>query len=379
MKRLKIALVAHGIHFRGGMERSFAELTRALCDDHDVHLFASEVGDVPREKISVHAVNVRHKPIAVKFLQFYAQSSRMLRAEHFDIVHTIGGITARQDMVTAQYCQHAWGDAIKREAGAAEGITAYHQFMWRLTGYFERRAVTSPLTRAVGANSERTKADLIQFYGTDANKISVIYNGVDPVRFTPENRQCRTTIRSRYGISETEFVLFFAGEYRRKGLANVIRALGQIKQPNVRLLAVGQGDHARYRALAAEAGVGSQVTLAGPTRDIEQVFGAVDAFVFPTLYEPFGMVITEAMASGLPVITSRRAGAAEFITEGLNGFLLDTPGDPAELAGKLRLVTALKAKGIEMGTYARESVLSYTWKTVAGKTLALYEQISKTA
>ena len=373
---MRIALVAHGIHFRGGMERCFAELTRALCREHDVHVFASEVGDMPQGRVCIHPVPVRQKPIAAKFLQFYARSSRMLQREPFDIVHTIGGITASQNIVSAQYCQHAWGHAIACVPGASEGVTPYHRMMWRLTGYFEKRAVNSPQTQAVCANSCRTQADLVQFYGTNPDKIHVVYNGVDAARFTPKNCRFRRAVRQQHGIDDTVFLLFFAGEYRRKGLANVIRALSLVQMPDVHLLAVGAGDQAHYRALAEEAGISPQVTLAGPATEIERLFGAVDAFVFPTLYEPFGMVITEAMASGLPVITSRQAGASELIEDGVTGFLLNNPGDAGEIAEKIREVVSLSLQERGIGSRARQSVLRHDWDAVAAQTLALYHQIA---
>ena len=373
---MRIALVAHGIHFRGGMERCFAELARALCREHEVHIFASEVGDMPQGRVCIHPVPVRQKPIAAKFLQFYARSSRMLQREPFDIVHTIGGITASQNIVSAQYCQHAWGHAIACVPGASEGVTPYHRMMWRLTGYFEKRAVNSPQTQAVCANSCRTQADLVQFYGTNPDKIHVVYNGVDAARFTPKNCRFRRAVRQQHGIDDTVFLLFFAGEYRRKGLANVIRALSLVQMPDVHLLAVGAGDQAHYRALAEEAGISPQVTLAGPATEIERLFGAVDAFVFPTLYEPFGMVITEAMASGLPVITSRQAGASELIEDGVTGFLLNNPGDAGEIAEKIREVVSLGLQERGIGSRARQSILRHDWDAVAAQTLALYHQIA---
>ncbi len=372
---MRVALVAHGIHFRGGMERCFAELARALCREQEVHLFASEVADVPLDSVIVHAVPVRHKPVAAKFLQFYARSTQMLQRETFDIVHTIGGITARQNIVTAQYCQHAWGQAIAQVPGAAEGVTPYHRMMWRLTGFFEKRAVNSPQTRIVSANSCRTGADLVRFYGTNPAKVHVVYNGVDAERFTPENARFRGGVRRQYGISGTDFLLLFAGEYRRKGLANVIRALGRLRLPVVHLLAVGAGDQTHYQAVAAQAGVSAQVTLAGPAANIEHLFGAADAFVFPTLYEPFGMVITEAMASGLPVITSRRAGASEMIENGITGFLLDNPGDAGEIAEKIQEVVSLGPQRREIGCRARQSVSGHGWEAVAVQTLKLYGQV----
>ena len=372
MTRLRIALVANHIHFRGGMERYCAELVNALCDRHDLHLFSCEVDDVPRDKVTVHPVRTIKKPFAALFAQFYWQTSRMIRMQDYDIVHTIGGITAQQNIVTAQYCQYAWGDAIRREPGAKEGITAYHQFMWRMTGYFEKRAFTSPQTLGISANSHRTQADLIKFYGANSEKIQVIYNGIDASRFTPTNSRFRQEIRQRYQIPETSVVVLFVGEYRRKGLATVIRALGELQDPRIHLLAVGKGNLEQYQTLAKQAGISQQVTFAGPARDIEQVFGAADMFVFPTYYEPFGMVITEAMASSLPVITSRSAGASEMISEGESGLLLDNPGDPHELSQKIKILLTDEANRKQIGKSAQAAASIYNWSHVAEDTLQLY-------
>lgn len=374
MSRLRIALVANHIHFRGGMERYCAELAARLCLDHDVHLFTCEAADVPLDRVTVHQVQVAQKPFLALWAQFYARTSRMIRLEDFDIVHTIGGITARQNIVTAQYCQYAWGDAIRREPGARGGVTPYHQFMWQLNGYYEKKAIISPDTRGISANSERTQADLIRFYGADPAKLAVIYNGVDTERFTPDNRRFRASIRQRYSIAEAALVVLFVGEYRRKGLATIIDALGSLNDPRLHLLAVGRGDAGHYTQLAASAGIAGRATFAPPARDIEHVFGAADIFAFPTYYEPFGMVVTEAMASGLPTITSRRAGASELIEDGRSGLLLEQPGNAQELAQKISLLASDSALRQEMSRSARPAASLYSWDDVAADTLKLYHK-----
>jgi len=195
MSRLKIALVANNIHFRGGMERYFAELATALCGDHEVHLFASEIDDVPRDKVTIHTVRTVKRPQLLLLLQYYWKSSNKLRSKDYDVVHTIGGITAKQNFVTAQYCQYAWGDTIHNVPGARNGITLYHEFMWRFGGFLEKRALTSNSTLRICANSKRTRSDLVRFYGCDPDKIDVIYNAVDAVRFNPANQRYRSQIR----------------------------------------------------------------------------------------------------------------------------------------------------------------------------------------
>ena len=243
--------------------------------------------------------------------------------------------------------------------------------MWRLNGYYEKRAIVSPDTRGISANSERTQADLIRFYGADPAKIAVIYNGVDTERFTPDNRRFRSAIRRRYSIAEDALVVLFVGEYRRKGLATIIDALGKLRDPRLHLLAVGRGDVDHYKQLAASAGIAGRATFAPPARDIEQVFGAADVFAFPTYYEPFGMVVTEAMASGLPAITSRRAGASELIEDGRSGLLLEQPGDAQELAEKISLLVSNSALRQAMSRNARPAASQYNWDDVAADTLKL--------
>lgn len=373
---MRIALVANNIHFRGGMERYCAEIVRHLCDRHELHLFATEVDDVPLDRVTVHPIPATPKPILAYFLQFYARASRAVRPQEFDIVHTIGGITSRQNVVTAQYCQYAWGDVLRREPEAREGLTAYHHFMWRLWGHYEKRAMTSPETRVISANSHTTSRDLQTFYGCPEKRVKVVYNGVDPDRFSPDKREKRSEVRAKYGIPEKETLILFVGEYQRKGLATLIRALGHLpKSASFRLLAVGRGDIPRYRQIADEAGVADRVVLSGPQRGVENIFGAADVFAFPTFYEPFGNVITEAMASGLPVVTTRRAGAAELIEHGESGMLVEDPRNAAEIARAVEPFLGDAALRTRMGALAREVAREYTWERVARETEALYESI----
>ncbi len=377
MSNLRIAIVANNIHFRGGMERYCAELATSLCSDHDVHLFASEIDDVPFDKVTVHHVSTVKRPMLTLFLQFYFKSSRMIRAGNYDIVHTIGGITKKQNVVTAQYCQYAWGDVLNSQRGQIDGITPYHQFMWRFTGLFERSAISGNSTLAVSAVSNRTSNDLQRFYGCPAAKIRVIYNGVDPNRFHPRHRETRDSIRRQHGIGSDDFLFLFVGEYRRKGLITAIRALGELgKNSKASLLAIGKkGNIERYTQAARECGVENRVFLAPPARNVEQIYGAADAFVFPTFYEPFGMVITEAMATELPVITTSRAGAAEFIEDGRSGLLVDSPEDSQSVAAKMRLLVDDRQMSNQMGIDARLSVKSYDWARVCSETVSLYNHV----
>jgi UDP-glucose:(heptosyl)LPS alpha-1,3-glucosyltransferase len=376
-RKLKVALVANNIHFRGGMERYCAELANYLSVDYDMHLFASVIDDVPLDRVTIHPVPTVERPIVTLFIQFYLRSTAALKGLDFDIIHTIGGITSSQNVITAQYCQYAWGDVLKKSGKSMRGITPYHHFMWRFAGFFERLAVQNKKTVAIIANSQKTANDLAKFYNVPESKLHVIYNGVDAKRFTPENKRFRSEIRKSLSINDDAILVLFVGEYRRKGLETVIKAISKVDNKNIVLAAFGKGDKPYHQQIAQNLGIADRVILSDPYKGIERVFGAGDIFAFPTAYEPFGMVITEAMASGLPTITTKSAGAAEFIEDGVNGFLIDNHLDSDSIAKIINRLAADSELCRCVGEKARAAVQSYDWPLVAKMTSEIYQSITQ--
>lgn len=112
--------------------------------------------------------------------------------------------------------------------------------------------------------------------------------------------------------------------------------------------------------------------LAPPTDVIERFYAAADAFLFPSAYDAFGMVVTEAMASGVPVIVSAAAGASEIVRHGESGFVLDSAEDSAMVGAHLSAWSRDRASLDCMGAAAREAVLPYTWDAIAEQTMAVY-------
>jgi len=158
----------------------------------------------------------------------------------------------------------------------------------------------------------------------------------------------------------------------QKGGAAVIRAVARV--PGVRLVLVSGSDPAADRAIARAAGAEDRIVFHPLSRHIERFFAAADVFVFPTIYEPYGMVISEAMASGLPVITSRTAGAAELIEHGKDGWLTADPWAPDQIAEGLRALAADPGLRQRMGSAARSEIEAYTWDRTAEQTMAVYHE-----
>ena len=161
----------------------------------------------------------------------------------------------------------------------------------------------------------------------------MIHHGVDRRQFHAGVRsQHRAAARAELGIAESEVVFLFVGD-ARKGAVQTMEALGKIPG---RLVIVTRSDHGPLKEAARAAGVETRVVLAPPTDRIERFYGAADVFVLPTPYDAFGMVVTEAMACGLPVITTTAAGASEVVADGRTGILLEDVADGEALANAMR-------------------------------------------
>lgn len=183
------------------------------------------------------------------------------------------------------------------------------------------------------ATSEREREDLAELYGVAEQVVHVVGNGYNPNRFNPGYRdRVRDDLRRQLGIGPDQLsVLFAANELHRKGFSVLLRALAKLRRPDVRVDVVGKADPGAMVAAAAKDGWVPQVHWHGRTPNIEQFYAAGDLLVLPTHYEPFGLVIVEALATGLPVVTSRIAGASSFVIPAA-GRLQERSEDADELA-----------------------------------------------
>jgi UDP-glucose:(heptosyl)LPS alpha-1,3-glucosyltransferase len=177
------------------------------------------------------------------------------------------------------------------------------------------------------------------------------------------------------GIGTSAPIFLFVGSgFERKNLASAIAALAQLPRNDAHLIAVGQDKHAnRYRALAGRLGVGERVHLVGRQQDVRPWYGAADALVLPTLYDPFANVVLEAMASGLPVVTSFKCGAVDLIRSGDNGLLCDAL-DTRALASHMETLCNRKARD-RIGAAGRETVRPLTLAHMADRLMALYQEL----
>jgi glycosyltransferase involved in cell wall biosynthesis len=359
--RLQVAI--HDLNQQGGQDRSTLEILIRLRKKIPLTIHAFSVSE-PALLSSSRLVrpNIR-RPVLLKAIYFYLR----LFLRGGGLWHATGVSHLRSRVVHLQFIHKAWrAKRTQREnSGFLRGL--YQEFFELFNIALENLCFREGKTYI--AISDSVARDLREQFGIEKN-IHVVRHGVDPNLFRPlsGNEKANSPVRTRLGIGPGEKMALFVGSYERKGLETLVRALALLS-PEIRkdfkLVAVGDGNQAYYSQLAESLGVQKHLLLVSKEKNIVPYFQAADLFVFPTLYEPFGLVILEAMACGLPAIVSRAAGGAELIREGESGLLIENPRDEKEVARKISSTLQSPGKLSEMAKSARSVAEARSWDRVA--------------
>jgi len=304
---MKILIIARPYAFHGGVESATAGLMRALvAHGHDVHR-AGPGRQQAQPGVTEHPLPMPPLPSPARAVALALLAAPVARRGGWDVVQSHER-TLVQDVYRA-------GEGAHRaylEAMASRGGRRVHH---AVTLALERRVFAR--TPQIVAISRRSADDIARHYAVPPPRLSVVYNGVDLERFHPALRaRHRDAARADADVPASAYAMLFAGSgFERKGLSTAIRALAHLGDGGARLLVLGRGDAAPYRRLAGELGVAGRVVWLGARPDIERWYAAADVLVLPTRYEPFGNVHLEALASGLPVVTSSVAGGAEVVDD----------------------------------------------------------------
>src|SRR5690606_10912827 len=204
-------------------------------------------------------------------------------------------------------------------------LPRYRQF-----AQIERRQYARRPTRLI-ALSQMVARHFREHYRVDEEQIRIVYNGVNLKRFTPELQQLhRQATRDSLGLKPDEvLVLIVAHNFALKGVPSLIRAAGRSKAAGtpVKVSVVGGTSHRACQHLAQQQGEADEVLFLGPIADPRPYYAAADIYAQPTFYDPCSLVVLEALACGLPVITSQFNGAGELISPGIEGSILYDPAD----------------------------------------------------
>ncbi len=357
---MKIALVGRGFSTSwGGAERFGLTLARALEEaGHCVEVYAGRVEGGGASGFTINRVPVVTVSSALRLLSFNRNVRRMLdKGDHdvvlglcqffpLDIYRAGGG-------VYAHWMRLRYANPLVR---AAKYVTSPVHIAMR---WLEKKIMEPGNHRFVVANSRLVKEHLKEDFDLDDSDIRVIYNGIDHALFNPGARSHRDKVRKRLGVGKNDLLLLFvSNNWKRKGLGTIIRALAP--GGGFRAVVVGRGRQRGFsRAIEASGLDEGRVIFAGTTDRVEEFYGAADAFVLPTQYDPCSNACLEAMACALPVITTDTNGASEFIEHGKNGFVLHDWADHEALRGFLHELEVRERREL-MGRRAHEAVRGLT-------------------
>ncbi|MCX7869242.1 MAG: glycosyltransferase family 4 protein [Terrimicrobiaceae bacterium] len=350
---MNIALVRRGFSATGGAEAYLLRLAAELSQrGHELRLITS--GDWPEEAWP-HGPLSRlpgHTPTAfanafARLPRDYDVSLALDRTPGCDVFRAGDGVHAAW-LERRSAFEPAWKSFLRRWSPKHGALLV-----------LERRVFAT--CRHVIANSRMVAREITRWHDVPPGRIEVIPNGLSAALPAVSKARAREQLRLPTGA----FVVLFAGTgWERKGLRFAVEAADRMPEGTL-LLAAGRGFPARF--------AGPRVRLLGPKRDLAPLFSAADVFVLPTLYDPFSNACLEALAAGLPVVTTTANGFSEIIEPGRHGSVVE-PGDAAALAEALA-----SWRGREAGDECRALAAQFTIARNAQATLALLEAATNCA
>jgi UDP-glucose:(heptosyl)LPS alpha-1,3-glucosyltransferase len=316
----------------GGTEADLRRMAAGLAArGHEVHVFAARADAAP-PGVRLRPVPVVRAGRLARLLSFAVTAPRLVARERWDAVVGFGR-TPRQDVVRVGGGTHRSYLARMEAAGLrARWRGPYHRAILRL----EARALAPGAYRRVLAVSARVGDEVATDYQVPRERIRVLYNGVDLERFHPAHRATLgPALRRALGIVDGQRVCAAIGSgFARKGFDLLLRLWDEAPPPDTVLVLVGDDERlGHYRRQAGT--LGGRVRVTGPRPDVDAVLAVADVACLPSRQEAFGNVVLEACAAGVPVVTTRRAGAAELLAGPLAALVIDDPEDLDALARAL--------------------------------------------
>lgn len=360
----------------GGTERDLIVTAQGLrAAGHQVTIFADEIRGAAGGWDVRRVGGGPRLGRALSLMRFAWTAAPAARRAGTDLVLSFARCVGADVMRSGGGAHASYLRAARKWRGAlgaaAMRISPYHQVQMLV----ERQAFRSAGLKRVIAVSNFVRDDLIGEFGLAPEKTVTIYNGVDLDRFRPPlDPSARAAIRQKFIVPASARVVAFVGNgFARKGLGFLIEAWPLVAGGAFLLVAGSDRQTEKFVRRAHALNVGARVVFTGPQPNVEQIFHAADSFAMPSLFEPFGNVVMEAMASGLPAMTSAFSGVAEVIPPSMRGFRVENPDDVGEVA--LRLGALFDAPA-SLAADARATAEKFTWSRYAKELNALIESIT---
>lgn len=360
---MKIGLVRRGYSSTGGAENYLLRLADALeAAGHAPVLFASP--DWPRDRWPAHREFVT---VNAGGPRAFADGVARLAKRHCDRLFSLERLWRCDCYRAGDGVHRAWLERRARVEPAwrvrLRALNPKHRQILAL----EAALFGGDGARTIIANSRLVRDEILAYYPGPADRVRVVYNGLPAAAFAPPAPGLRERTRTVWGLGPEDYAILFAGTgWARKGLANALGAVARLPEAlRAHLFVAGRGDPRPYlKRLPTR--TASRVHFLGPVSDMAALYAAADVFAAPTLYDPFSNACLEALAAGLPVVTTRDNGFGEILTPGCDGEVIEN-NDPDTLAAALavwsdpaRRQTACVAAATAAATFTIEANVART-------------------
>ncbi len=382
-----LAVVSPFIDKRHGTERRVAEWTSRLTRDYEVHVYSQRVEDLDLGSLTWHRIPRIPGPHLVNFLWWLAANhlwrwwDRRFRGVHHDLVFTAGTNCLDADAISihivfAEFVRQVRPElSFKRNSIASWPRLIHRRLYYRLVRALERRLYLHPRAQLILIAS-KTQEDLDRYYGAH-EPLPVVYMGIDHSAFSVETRIARREeARRELKIPADRFVFLLVGnDWRKKGLFTLLDAMPLLADLQIMLLVAGSDETHSYHKPIRESQLEDRVCFLPSRADVGFYYAAADAYVGPSLEDTFAQPPAEAMACGLPVITTVTNGTAEIMTDRVDGILLRDPTDARSLAIAMRSLCLDAGLCRNLGENAARTAREYTWDANAEQFRQIFARI----
>jgi glycosyltransferase involved in cell wall biosynthesis len=396
---LRLAVISPFLDRRHGTELCIIEQIERFArqSNWQIHIYSQRVEDVkdlqrddssPQNStgsIVWHRVSRLPGPHLVQYLwwffanRFRRRSDARSKKVKTDITYSPGINCADADVVVVHIVFHEFYKRVRAELELLHvplrswPLILHRRLYYRLIMALERNIYPNSRVKLIAVS--QLVANQLQTY-FQRSDVVVIPDAVDTSRFTPDAREARrSAARRSYHLEESDFVCLLIGnDWKKKGLDTLLNACSKLLGLPLKILVVGSDDASIYQPLVRQLNLEDRVRFLPVADDVLSFYAAADLYAGPSLEDAFNLPIVEAMACGLPVIASIRAGASELVCDGETGLLLRDPKSSDQLAALLRRLVNDKNLRQSLGQAASQFVQeNCNWDRNASRTREFLE------
>ena len=388
----RIAVVSPFLDKKHGTERCVLEQVERLAreQDYEIHIYSQRLEDVRdvfvfgrttsgskelkrNNHIIWHRVPSIAGPHLLKYLWWFFVNhvqrwkDQRFRGLRYDLVYSPGINCLDADAIIVHIVFHEFYRLVIEDLRLqhlplrALPRAIHRRLYYQLAMALERKVYRDPDV-ALAAVSWLTAQEIERYFARC--DVRVIPNAVDLDSFNPDAcLKRRAEARRRLQFDEQDFVLLLIGnDWKKKGVDTLLTATSLCLDLPCKVLIVGHDDRVPYNKTICDLGLQARVRFVEPAKDVIQFYAAADTYAGPSLHDSFALPPAEAMACGLPVITTVNNGGSEMITDGVDGFLLQDPKDAAELSRRIRKLYENPEFRMDVAKKAAIAARKYDWE-----------------